>query len=255
MPVRLSSLALVAVAASAPALAVTALRTAPTVLTASTITQPRPEPDRAITISGDAKIDVVPDQASIHLAVDIVNQPSAALAMKQAAERSKKILAAAQALGVSPVHIKTEEVTVSAAQRTRKDGSLEVTGYNASRAIVVCVTDLKTVDAVVDALVKAGANRLDQIAFDTSDLDKRRGEARLLAVRAAKQKAELIAKELGVHLGKPRTVSEGAFGWSGAYVVKNVEESVQTGAFVDGAFAPGQITVNMQVSVIFDLDT
>ena len=248
---HLRTLAVVAAAAAAPALAVVGLRPA----VATTIAAPATAfaPDREITVTGEAEIDVVPDRATIHFAVDVARAKTAAEASLDASQRTAKILKAASKAGIEPASVKTDALTVNPVLNYHKDGTSDVVGFSASRGITVCITDLKNVDAVIEALMSAGANRIDSLTFDSSDLTSKKKQARLLAVRAAREKAEVLAKELGVTLGKPRTVSEGNLASSQPMTWMNVHESYTKGAFVAGAFSPGQINVNSDVSVVFDL--
>jgi uncharacterized protein YggE len=244
---NLRTLALVAAAAASPSL-VNALRS-----------QPDPHVvDRSISVSGDAVLNVVPDQATIHLAVDVAHAKSAEAASTEAQQKTARVLAAAQALGIDASSLKTEQLSVNAETIEQRDHSTKTIGYTATRTIVACLDDPKKVDAFVDAAIKAGANRIDSISFETRDVEQRRAEARVLAVKAARAKAELLVREAGGKLGAPRAINEGNYGYSGPWVYKNVNENVDvagSSSFVAGAFAPGKITVNSTVTVVFDIQT
>jgi uncharacterized protein len=62
-------------------------------------------------------------------------------------------------------------------------------------------------DLMTSAL-KVGVNRVDGINFFVADPKKYREEARLKAVRTAREKATTMAAKLGQTIGKPWEVTE-----------------------------------------------
>ena len=98
---------------------------------------------------------------------------------------------------------------------------------------------------------------------------KYRDQARTLAVKAAREKADLLAKELEVKVGPAHTVSEYSGGWwsgysswwgSGYYGAGGYQNVAQnavsnsSSSDLEGTVALGQIRVNAAVSVSFELE-
>jgi len=81
----------------------------------------------------------------------------------------------------------------------------------------VTLKDTSLFERLVTTALKSGANRLIGFEYRTTDLRKHRDEARRMAIRAAKEKAELLAGELGTRVGKPQTIGEGYVGYYGGY--------------------------------------
>lgn len=116
------------------------------------------------------------------------------------------------------------------------------------------------IQAVYDAVVAAGANSIAGPIYQTSELRKYRDQARAMALKAAKEKATAMAKELGVAIGDVRTIREerSYMAW-GANAFANAQAQVQTPA--DGVAAEdgdnstplGQMAISANVEVVFDL--
>lgn len=100
--------------------------------------------------------------------------------------------------------------------------------------------------------------------YRTTELRKHRDEARKKALRAAREKAEMLAGELGARVGKPRTISEGHYGfsgptrwwggWGGANYTQNASQQQREETGSGETLPLGQIGVNAGVSVTLDLE-
>jgi hypothetical protein len=130
------------------------------------------------------------------------------------------------------------------------------------RSIVVTLRDVKRFEELLAAVLESGTNRVDGLEFRTTALRKHRDAARALALKAAREKAEAMAAELGCKVGKPVTISEGAAGaglwaWGGRrgnQMTQNVMgEAPSGGGEGSEGFAPGQISVTASVNVSFEL--
>jgi uncharacterized protein len=74
-------------------------------------------------------------------------------------------------------------------------------GYSASISFNVRLQDLIRLEEILTGIVDAGANRIENVDFQTSRLKELRAEARRRAVDAAREKAENYCKAAGVMLG------------------------------------------------------
>jgi uncharacterized protein YggE len=218
--------------------------------------QPRQEiAPREIVVSGEAEIKVVPDQVILTIAV--VTQDKDLLAAKtQNDERVRRVLAVPHDFKIDPKHVQTDQVTIEPRYRSYNDKQ-EFLGFEVRKSVVICLKDLTRFEPVLMALIKAGTNRVDGVQFQTSELRKYRDEARQKAVRAAREKAQAMAGELGQKLGRPRSIVESGAGLSSAGRSSAYQNfSGSAGGDSPGAesgFAPGQISVTASVTVRFDL--
>jgi len=112
----------------------------------------------------------------------------------------------------------------------------------------VRLRDLDKLGALLDALVTAGANRLNGISFGVSDLDDKTNEARKLAVKDAKARAELYAQEADVDVGKVMSISESS--------IRRPRPMMQMRAMSAESvpIARGEQTISASVTVVFEID-
>lgn len=80
-------------------------------------------------------------------------------------------------------------------------------GYRASRQISFNLVDLKQLDSLVANLSKLDHTNVNNIQFSVQDTQYFQDLALINAIQIAKQKAELIANEFGVELGKIEKVN------------------------------------------------
>lgn len=160
---------------------------------------------RVVRVMGTAEVKVVPDRAVIDLGVEKQN-PGAAAAKQAADAASRKIIAALHAHGVDAKDIQTTYLSLQPQSYVRK--RVRVSYFVAAQTLTVTVRDLPKLDSLLESLIKAGGNRIDSIRYETSDLRKYRDQARDLAMRAAHEKADAMARALGQQIGKAQMIDE-----------------------------------------------
>jgi uncharacterized protein len=207
---------------------------------------------KIVRTTGTAELKVTPDQAAIQLGVE--RQSAMAKTAKVAvANVSRKILAALKGLGIEDKDIQTAYLYLQPMIDYRK--GLRITNFTAEQSLSITLRDLSKLDSVMDAVISAGANRIEGIQYQSSDLRKYKDQARDEAAKAARGKAEALAKALGNQIGKTYSVEEvqqpeGYYGpLAGA--APNIElEYMRSRA---PSTAPGELTVKASVVVSFDL--
>jgi len=219
------------------------------------------QPLPLVSTNGSAEIRVVPDLADLCFVVEIRNA-DLSLARKQQAERTRKVLEALRASGVAEADLQTSQAQITPDYTDRRQETEQVRFYRVSQTICCTLREVKKVADVTADVVAAGATGVRDASLRTSQLRKYRDEARAKAIQAAKEKAAALASELGVKIGKPYTITEGAFygGYSAGMILNN-GNAVQTvgtgGNQEDGAtptFAPGTISISANVAVSFTLE-
>jgi uncharacterized protein YggE len=117
----------------------------------------------------------------------------------------------------------------------------------------VTLRDLSKLDVLLEYLIKAGVNQIDSVEYETSDPRKYRDQARDLAVKAAREKAEALAGALGQSIGKANAIEETSD--SRVYGYANTTASFySSGKPISRSTAAGQITISASVTVSFDLN-
>lgn len=217
------------------------------------------DPRRSITISGDAEVKVVPDEVVINMAVE-TNNADLDKAREENDKKVSSILAMVKKLGVEEKFIQTDYLSVEPRYdytvQYNNERERKFLGYYMTKNISITLRDVSKFEKLIADALKLGTNYVRGINFQTTELRKHRDQARLMAVRAAKEKATALASELGQKIGKPITISESSYN---VPMYKNVskyavsEMNMSTGSN-DEVIALGQIDVKASVSVTFELE-
>jgi len=222
----------------------------------------RHEP-RLITVTGDAEVKVAPDEVILTVGVETWNK-DLGVAKAQNDERVRTVLALAKEFRIEQKHVQTDHISIEPRYRDNYERRKFI-GYFVRKTIVFTLKDISKFEALLSRTLEAGANYVHGIQFRTTELRKHRDEARALAIRAAREKANDLAKELGQKVGKPYSVREDRAGWwypyntwwggrSGGWMAQNVVQDYGlTSSVVGSSIALGQINVNAKVTVSFEL--
>jgi uncharacterized protein YggE len=208
-------------------------------------------PSKSVRVVGTADVKVVPDRAVLELGVEKQNA-SASLAKQAADAAARKILAGLRANGIDEKDIQTTFLSLQPqVEYVRK---VRVSYFVAQQTLSVTVRDLAKLDALLESLIKAGGNRINSIQYESSDLRKYRDQARDLAVKAAREKAEALAKALGQSIGKANAIEEvpeSQYQYSNSNFVSEETAKVSRGG---PSTSPGQQRISASVTVSFDLN-
>ena len=143
---------------------------------------------------------------------------------------------------------------VPATQPTRTSGnakpSIKPIGYNASRQLSITINDLDSFEAIYRGLIERGVNVVGGVDFRTKKLREYKDQARINAVKAAKEKAVAMAGELDAKVIAVRSISEDGSNYFGGYAVQNSTALLAPGGDSIGV-ASGMIEIKANVSVVF----
>jgi uncharacterized protein YggE len=162
-------------------------------------------PARFVRVTGTSEVMVVPDRAVIEVGVE-KQDPRASVAKHAEDAAARGILAALRANGIEDKDVQTTFLSLRPSYYTRK--GVRTDFFVATQTMTIMVRDIARLDTLLEALVKAGGNRIGSIGYETSDLRKYRDQARDLAVKAAREKAGALAKALGQEIGRAQSIEE-----------------------------------------------
>lgn len=203
-----------------------------------------------IIVNGEGKVKVVPDQAAIAVTVETKGN-NAKDVKKQNDEKIEAVLKFIKKMNLAPEDFKTKRVSLN----PQYDYEKKKHSYNATQTIEILLKDLSKYDELMEGLVGEGINRIDNVTFQSSKLAQYQSEARKLAMKEAKLKAEDYVSVLGQKIGKAITISDN----SQTYYPQPVYGAMKTMA-MDSEAAPretlaiGEINITANVSVNFILE-
>jgi uncharacterized protein len=167
------------------------------------------EPGRVIRVSGDGVATAPPDMATIRTGV-VSRAASATQAIANNNAAMKDVLTTLKKHNVAEEDVQTTNFNVRPIHKRDDDGRVlsEITAYEVTNQVRVHVRKLDNLGKVLDAVVKAGSNRVSGIDFGVSDPTAALDKARRQAVADARHRAEVMATELGVRVGRVVTIQE-----------------------------------------------
>ncbi|MFC1494349.1 SIMPL domain-containing protein [Thermodesulfobacteriota bacterium] len=210
-----------------------------------------------MTVYGDAEVRVVPDEIILKLEVETLNT-DLNLSKKENDQRTKKILDVARKNKIGEKHIQTDFISIYPRYDTSRYARKFV-GFEVSKSIVLEIRDVSKFEAILSEVLDAGANYVRDVIFRTTELKKYRDQARSHAIKAAREKANNLAKELGQRVGKPYIIQE-----EGVQAVTRRDRSGLMGpqgtlygsgssTSNDDTIALGQIKISAKIVVCFEL--
>lgn len=203
-----------------------------------------------INVSGEGKVKVVPDQASIAVTVETKGN-NAKDVKKQNDEKIEAVLKFIKKMNLAPADYKTQRVSLN----PQYDYEKKKHSYNATQTIEILLKDLSKYDELMEGLVDEGINRIDNVTFQSSKLAQYQSEARKLAMKEAKLKAEDYVSVLGQKIGRAMTISDN----SQTYSPQPMYASMKTMEMSDTrapreTLAVGEINITANVTVSFILE-
>lgn len=218
-----------------------------------------------ITVNGDAVVNVKPDKVAIQFGIE--TQDSNIVNAKQKSnDILKKVLGLIKDLHVPEKDVQTDNLSIEPRWKNG-DPSEGFVGYFVRNSIVVTLTDVAKVEELIVQALQAGVNYVHGVDYETTELKKYREQARELALKAAKEKADKMAAVLGQSIGVPLQISENSTdiwyrgsNWGGQgygrsqVMMQNVSHDAPGG---DGehhqTIALGTIGIRASVNIVFEL--
>ena len=223
-----------------------------TILISTIMCAQEQKPMSLINVAGEGKITITPDQVSISVTVE--SKGSKAQEVK--AENDIKIDAAlryVKKMGIEAKDFQTQRVNLN----DQYDYQKKKHNYVANQTINILLRDITKYDTLMEGLMDAGINNIGGVTFKSSKFDSYKSEARKLAMKDAKQKADDYVSVLaGQKLGKAFTINDNSqsfFPQANYMMAKSMgmesdsQQSRET-------LAVGEIVVICNVSVAFLLE-
>lgn len=136
------------------------------------------------------------------------------------------------------------------------ESAIQIENSKYVKEVYITIYDLNKLDKIMLELYKLGIKDFHYKDYRLSNFDKYKDQARIKAIDSAKEKATLLAKELGQTIGKAHTIEEVDFRDYNWYNINNksgLEDLPYTLDSDNYLIEPGQITITSKVKVSFDL--
>ena len=209
------------------------------------------KPMPMINVAGEGKIKVTPDQVNISVSVESKGVKAADV-KKENDIKIDEVIRFIKKMKVDVKDFQTQRVTLN----DQYDYQKKKHNYVATQTIVILLKDLSKYDELMEGIVDAGINNISNVDFKSSKLEIYKSDARKLAMKDAKAKADdYIAVLAGQKVGKAFTISDNTQTYYpqpvyGMAMMKSADMEVAPRE----TLAVGEIEVIANVSVSFVLE-
>ena len=228
-------------------------------LTAASLSRADNTPPPLVTTTGNSEVKVVPDLADLRFEIELRNT-NLKTALAQEAEKMSQLVAALKAAGIGERDLQTSQVTINPVYQ-QENGTYAETAkiafFSVSQTVGCTLRDIQKITAITTRAIDAGANRVSGVTLRTSRLRQYRDQARVMAVKAAKEKALALAGELGSKVGKPHSITEQSSEIPTLLLGNSFAQNAAAAPGDSGsnsAFEPGTISISATVTVAFVLE-
>lgn len=218
-----------------------------------------------ISVTGIGEVTAKPDLTTFNFTIE-AKEADAKTAQNKVAEIEAGILTYLKESGVEEKDIKTDNFNQSPQYEYPQSvctqwscppaGEPKLIGYQVSETVTVKVRDAGKAGELIANVGSKGATNISGVTFTIDNDEVQKAEARKLAIADAKQKAEVLAKDLGVRLvrmngyweeqnGMPMPYGAGADMMKSARVME-APQAVQ--------MPSGENTFTAQVNISYEID-
>jgi uncharacterized protein YggE len=204
------------------------------------------------TAGGEGKVLAKPDTAEVTIGLEKSGSSITSL-QNEVNTATNKLVADLKKLGVEEKYIRTASYNLSP-NYDWSTGRQRITGYTLSVRLAVKTKNLDKINEVIDTATIDGANQIYglNLTVDEEKMRELQKQAREIAIKEAKQKAEELARPAGIHLGKIINVSENLTTPWEPRPLYNLEKAPAAGG-APTEIQPGEAEVRVQVTLSYQV--
>ena len=159
-----------------------------------------------VTVNGEGLVYMDADQATFYVGVRETGE-DVMYVQNAVNQRIAEIIAAFEKIGIEKKDMSTNSINIYPVYDYSESGE-KISGYSAYNSICVLTKDIARVGEYIDTAFANGANTLDSVNFSASDTTEASKQALKLAVKSAKDKAEVLAEAAGMEITGVQTINE-----------------------------------------------
>ncbi|QJR82601.1 SIMPL domain-containing protein [Alteromonas pelagimontana] len=201
----------------------------------------------AINVVGKGIVAVVPDAFSVTFIVE-EKGPKVAELNKKIQLKVRNLTTFLLESGIAENQIQSMQIQLNPWYESAPEGRKEA-GFVLMREVRVTHNNIDNYDAIIDGALSSGVDRVQQFEFIASKQDNAYQQALINAVKDAKSRATLLAKELDVELGSVIAVHENG----SSYTMPMMRASAMREDFASAM--PGQQMIEASLNVSFAIST
>ena len=202
-------------------------------------------------VNATGEVTRVPDLAIITAGV-VTRSATAGGAIQQAATRMARVREALRQAGITDRDIQTSNISLEPQYTYANNQPPKLNGYAATNQLSIRFRDIENTGKILDALVAQGANQINGPNLTIDKPEAALDEARAKAVAAARARADLYARSLGMRVVRVVSVSEsgGSFPVPPPMPMYARAEAAQA---ADSKIEAGEQKLRVNLAVTFEL--
>ncbi len=157
--------------------------------------------ERRINVQGEGKVSVKPDVAEASIGV-VTRGANVGQAQTENTRISNAIIDFIKNSGVADKDIKPINYSVQPRYDYSRFGRGELIDYEVRNTVQVKIRDFTKIGTILEGAGSRGANEVSSLQFIVDEPQKAQEEARAKAFEDAKSKAQKMAEQLGVKVGR-----------------------------------------------------
>ena len=207
----------------------------------------------SVTVEGNAEINVVPDQASLNLSVELGGRNLSAMT-KRVAETTNDFLALTDELNIKRNDVMTSGVNINPRYRyENKTGRRIFDGYNISRSIQVDLKNIDQLGSIIERSTAQGINNIAAPIFRFSQENQIIQSLHTLAVQDAIKRAEALVDPLNASLGKALKIDASSIQSISPPMMEMRALDINS-SLAEQSYSVGQINYSQSVLVTFEIE-
>ena len=207
----------------------------------------------SVTVEGNAEISIVPDRASLNLAVELNGRNLSAMTTR-VAETIDAFLAITDGLSISRNDVMTSGVNINPRYRyENKTGRRIFDGYNVSRSIQVDLKNIDPLGSIIERSTAQGINNIAAPIFRFSQEDQVIQSLHTLAVQDAMKRAEALVDPLNASLGKALKI-DASSNQSISPPMMEMRALDMNSSLAEQSYSIGQINYSQSVLATFEIE-
>lgn len=204
-----------------------------------------------LTLSAEAFAEAEPDVADIGAGV-ITESATASAALAANATAMTSVIDALKKAGIAERDIQTSGLSVQPKYTYRQNQAPLLVGFQASNEVRARIRNPRDTGRVVDALVGAGANRINGPSFAVDKPEPLLDKARAQAVAIGRARAELYARAAGLTVSRIVEIREASL--AAVQPLPQPRMAMAMEAAADTPVAPGTVQLGAQLQMTFALE-
>ncbi len=206
----------------------------------------------SVSVNGEGQVFAKPDTFILQVAVEEKSKTT-----EEGFEKVAVKIASLQKLmkdnGITDKDIQSVNISINP-NYNYDNGKSTVDGFVANHGLKVKIRKLESVDAILKGVSSIDGVQIQNTSYDIDDKTEFYKEARDLAIKKARQKAEEMAKATGISIGKVTSISESQSYNPPMYGNQMMKATpMADGRAEGGTISLGQLEIGTTVSINYEI--